>query len=318
MQHRVDIGTSHYKLTVVLAMVLTVLAGCAGTYDRSTRDSSPSDKLYVKIEDQLPSNSGTIFPGADIEAVELVAPDGHVRQFATELIQPKPKGNGMKHHEVDPQKLYGDNPKEVPGSYPQDVIGPSLLVDVDRVFYRDKNYSWRPTYSLNGGEMIVAIPTDIVERDQAISRWNLKIYNVDGLSYDAGTPDPYRVSVRMSPNQDWRELGYASGSSMFSLGDKQPERLSEMDWQEIETILNKKPESASPMSDQIAAMIQPTLDRIETVENPRQLRSELSSFLDVYHQEKHHVQEHGYEDHGMWMANWHILKRLQTQLKKVS
>ena len=242
-----------------------------------------ADTLFVKIEDLVPSAQDA-FNGSDIDAVELSDPSGLARYFARSV--------------VDAQQPSGDAPTEATAA----LGAPVLLVP-------DSPY----VHSLNGGSLVLEISSF---GQQVGDDWQLTVYEADGTQYEAGSPDPYRISVAASTSGPWRVLGIGAGISRFSLADGKPTISAEQLTQVREAVQSDDGDKSLP--DFLEAIISRDLARIARVDELEQIDAELQAYLSYYQVKAHDVIDHGNPDNGSLLASRRILTALLERQQQLS
>ena len=245
-------------LVICFVLITLVLMGMVGI--RPGQATVPEGKLFVKVEGLMPPGQPGEFPGASIDAVELSNPQGTTRIYAHEVIR------------VD-----DPHPRDYPDSasaQPDNLLGPPILSS------RESGY----VYSLNAGDAVVAIDPSRGSDQLNVEESRITVYNVDGIHYGNGAPDPYRVSVRR-PGKDWKSLGIGSGSMIFPLNPKRNHPYTDSVEQEIHTVIDQATGTDSLPSD-IQSVIEYHQQRIRKIQDPHQLKSELVGFYRMYQREK--------------------------------
>lgn len=221
-----------------------------------------------------------------LDAVELANAAGTVRFYASDLVDA----------DIPPSIADG-------ALAPAAALGPPPLIDSEAPY----------VVSLNGGWVIVAIDTlGIAPGDD----WQVRVYEVDGMLYENGAPEPYGVSISTSPEGPWKELGVGSGVARFSL-DGGSRVLSEEQRREIARIVAKT-DPEQRLVGPLQTVVDKEQTRIQAIGSADQLVAEILAYLAYYEKLEHHVIGHGEVDDGSLQAAARLLAVLDARWRHLA
>lgn len=236
-----------------------------------------ADSRYVLIEDLIKSGSARTH-GTDVEAIEIRSPDGFSAFFASKVVK----------HSVPENENNGDM---VVG----DVIGVPSVMDSNAPY----------VFSLNGGWIIAEVNLPSAPN---YDQWKLSVYEVDGVVYGPGSPEPYRVSISRNQTGPWEVLGVGSGTTRFYVGGGNVYPLSDEILANIKEVVATKPDFKDPPENIFSLFIEPDIKRLLAVESKDQIESELVGYEKYFEHKEHAVVEHGDNDGGTVIGAWAILR----------
>lgn len=245
------------RIACCLASTILLLAGTAAA--QST--------LFVKIEDLTPSGEGA-YEGADIDAIELLSPEGTAAFYAGDV--------------VDSRKPANANNAKVS---PRDALGQPVLADSGAPY----------VFSPNGGWIVVRID---LKGATYSDEWRLSVYEVDGSLYALrGGPEPYRVSIAAAAEGPWRVLGIGSGTARWTLNGVPSVSFDDERFSRIEDALELALD-VDPITEAQYGMIEGSIDRLNQIDDIEQLQAELIGFHTYFEYVEHVVNDHGEKDGG--------------------